>query len=151
MYQYNFLIQCFIKGRVIMEIKYKKIKDFQEKELQDLFLSVEWDSGNYPEKLKMAIKNSHRVYSAFDNGKLVGLINALSDGVMTVYFHYLLVRPEYQGQGIGKKLVELMLDEYGDFARKAVIAYDTEIEFYKKCGFEVGEDKSAMFVTYLKT
>ena len=32
-----------------MEIEYKKIKDFQEKELQDLFLSVEWDSGNYPE------------------------------------------------------------------------------------------------------
>ena len=49
-----------------MEIKYKKIKDFQEKELQDLFLSVKWDSGNYPDKLKKAIKNSHTVYSAWD-------------------------------------------------------------------------------------
>lgn len=134
-----------------MGIEYRDIKDFREKELQDLFLSVEWDSGNFPEKLKMAIKNSHRVYSAYDGDKLVGLINALSDGVMTVYFHYLLVRPEYQGQGIGKKLVDLMLEEYADFARKVVIAYDSEVEFYKKCGFEVGEDKSAMFVTYLKT
>lgn len=44
-----------------------------------------------------------------------------------------------------------MLEEYKDFARKAVIAYDSEVEFYKKCGFEVGEDKSPMFVTYLKT
>ncbi len=69
-----------------MEIIYKKIKDFSQKELQDLFLSVEWDSGNYPEKLKMAIKNSHRVYSAYDGDKLVGLINSLSDGVMTAYF-----------------------------------------------------------------
>ncbi len=134
-----------------MGIEYRDIKDFREKELQDLFLSVEWDSGNFPEKLKMAIKNSHRVYTAYDGDKLVGLINALSDGVMTVYFHYLLVRPEYQGQGIGKKLVDLMLEEYADFARKVVIAYDSEVEFYKKCGFEVGEDKSAMFVTYLKT
>nr|WP_243686765.1 hypothetical protein [Methanobacterium formicicum] len=35
-----------------MVIKYKNIKDFKEKELEDLFLSVEWDSGNYPDKLK---------------------------------------------------------------------------------------------------
>lgn len=134
-----------------MKIKYKNIKDFNEKELQELFLSVEWDSGNYPDKLKKAISNSHRVYSAWDNEKLVGLINSLSDGVMTVYFHYLLVMPEYQSLGIGKELVNLMLEEYKDFARKAVIAYDREVEFYKKCGFEVGEDKSPMFVTYLKT
>lgn len=134
-----------------MEIKYKKNKDFSEKELQELFLSVEWDSGNYPKKLKIALNNSHCVYAAYDGEKLVGLINALSDGIMTTYFHYLLVRPEYQDQGIGKKLVELMLDEYDDFARKAIIAYDSEVEFYKKCGFEVGKDKSPMFVTYLKT
>ena len=134
-----------------MVIKYKKIKDFHEKELQELFLSVKWDSGNYPDKLKKAIKNSHTVYSAWDNGKLVGLINSLSDGVMTVYFHYLLVSPEYQGIGIGKELVKLMLDEYQCFARKVVIAYDSEVEFYKRCGFEVGEDKNPMFVTYLKT
>lgn len=70
---------------------------------------------------------------------------------MTVYFHYLLVMPEYQGKGIGKELVKLMLEEYGDFARLVDIAYDREVEFYKKRGFEVGEDKSSMFITYLKT
>ena len=140
-----------------MVIKYKNIKDFKEKELEDLFLSVEWDSGNYPDKLKKAIRNSHGVYSAGaydeDHGQeiLVGLINSLSDGVMTVYFHYLLVRPEYQGEGIGKKLVELMLEEYQDMARIAVIAYDREVDFYEKCGFKLGEGKSPMFVTYLKT
>lgn len=85
-----------------MKIKYKKIKDFKEKELQDLFLSVEWDSGNYPDKLKKAIRNSHVVYSAWDNEKLIGLINSLSDGVMTVYFQYLLVNPEYQDVGLEK-------------------------------------------------
>ena len=140
-----------------MDIKYKQIKDFPEKELQELFLSVKWDSGNYPDKLKKAINNSHRVYSAWShdnkNGheKLVGLINSLSDGVMTVYFHYLLVMPEYQNIGIGKELVSLMLEEYKDYARIAIIAYDREVKFYEKCGFELGEDKSPMFVTYLRT
>lgn len=133
----------------IMVIKYKKIKDFKEKELKERFLSVEWDSGNYPKKLKKAIKNSHVLYSAWDNERLVGLVNSISEGVMAVYFHYLLVMHEYQVMGIGKELVKLMIDEYKDFARKIVIAY--EVEFYKKCGFKVGEDKSPMFITYLKT
>ncbi len=134
-----------------MEIDYKTIKEFDKEKLQELFLLVGWDSGNYPFKLKEAIKNSHRVYSAWDDEKLVGLINSLSDGVMTVYFHYLLIRPDYQGMGIGEILVKLILDEYQDFARKVVIAYDSEIEFYKKCGFEIGLDKSPLFITYLKT
>jgi GNAT superfamily N-acetyltransferase len=135
----------------IMKIEYKKIKEFDKNKLQGLFLSVKWDSGNYPDELKKAIFNSHRVYSAWKDDKLVGLINSLSDGVMTVYFHYLLVRPDYQGKGIGEKLVKLMLEEYQDFARKVVIAYDFEVEFYKKCGFEVGFDKSPLFITDLKT
>jgi ribosomal protein S18 acetylase RimI-like enzyme len=70
---------------------------------------------------------------------------------MTAYFHYLLVRAEYQGMSIGKELVQLMLQEYENFARKVVIVYNREVEFYKKCGFEVGKDKSPTFVTYLKT
>jgi len=76
-------------------------------------------------------------------------MNALSDGIMTAYFHYLLVRPEYQSQGIGERLVTTILSEYKDYARKVLIAYDQEIPFYQKCGFEVGKDKSPMFITYL--
>ena len=41
-----------------MNIVYKDIKDFTEKELEDLFLSVEWSSGHFPDKLIIAMKNS---------------------------------------------------------------------------------------------
>ena len=133
-----------------MEIVYIKTKDFNSEQLQSLFLSVEWSSGNYPDKLVVAMKNAHSVYSAWNGDKLVGLINCLSDGIMTAYFHYLLVRPEYQDKGIGKKLVELMLLEYQDYARKVLVAYDSEIGFYKKCGFDVGKG-TPMVITYLTT
>ena len=33
-----------------MKIEYKQIKDFNAADLQRLFLSVSWESGNYPEK-----------------------------------------------------------------------------------------------------
>lgn len=103
-------------------ITYKETKDFTENELKDLFLSVEWSSGNYPDKLVIAMKNSDNVITAWDGDKLIGLINALSDKIMTVYFHYILVNPKYHSKGIGKSLVDIMLEKYKDYARKAIIA-----------------------------
>lgn len=134
-----------------MKITYKTIKNFTTEQLQDLFLSVKWSSGNYPDKLQVAMENSHTVFSAWDGDRLVGLINCLSDGIMTAYFHYLLVRPEYQDKGIGKELINLMLNTYQDYARKVLIAYDKEVGFYEKCGFEKGEGTTPMFITYLTT
>lgn len=134
-----------------MPVRYSTQKDFDRHQLQNLFLSVEWSSGKYPDELVVAMRNSHQVVSAWDGEKLVGLMNALSDGIMTAYFHYLLVRPEYQDQGIGRQLVETMLQEYRDYARKVLIAYDAEVGFYEACGFEAGAGKTPMFVTCLTT
>ena len=134
-----------------MNITFSHTQDLDKGQLQDLFLSVKWSSGNYPDQLQLAMRNSHAVISAWDEDLLVGLINALSDSVMTVYFHYLLIRPEYQGKRIGRTLVAMMLDKYKDYARKAVIAYDSEIGFYRQCGFEVGTGKAPMFITILTT
>ena len=132
-------------------IKYKTTKKFSEKELQDLFLSVNWSSGNYPDKLVTAMKNSSSVFSAWDGDKLAGLINVLDDGIMTAYIHYLLVRPEYQHAGTGKRLVNMAAEHYKNYLRIVLIAYDKEIEFYKRCGFEVGKEKTPMFITSLWT
>ena len=83
-----------------------KSRTLTSKQLEDLFLSVEWSSGHYPDKLAVAMQNYETVFTAWDDDKLVGLISAMDDGIMTAYIHYLLVRPEYQGKGIGKQLLE---------------------------------------------
>lgn len=134
-----------------MNIHYTNLQEFTPEQLQSLFLSVKWSSGDYPDKLQTAMRNSDTVISAWYGDTLVGLINALSDGIMTAYIHYLLVMPEYQGHGIGKQLVLKILDHYKDYARKIIIAYNAEVSFYQKCGFEAGEGKTPMFVTYLTT
>jgi len=134
-----------------MEIAYKDKKDFNADDLKDLFLSVEWSSGHYPDKLVIAMKNSSTVFSAWDEDKLVGLINVLDDGIMTAYIHYLLINPEYQKIGIGKKLIELIKEKYKDYLRIVLIAYDKEAPFYKHLGFEAREDKVPMFITSLWT
>jgi hypothetical protein len=40
-----------------MEIEYKDIHEFSKEELKDLFLSVEWSSGHFPDKLVIVMRN----------------------------------------------------------------------------------------------
>ena len=134
-----------------MAVEYSDIRDFKTTDLEKLFLSVNWSSGSYPDRLVTAMKNSSLVYSAWDGDMLVGLINVLDDGIMTAYVHYLLVHPDYQGRGIGKKLVEFVKERYKDYLRIVVIAYDAEIDFYQNCGFSKGDNASPMFITSLWT
>lgn len=134
-----------------MPITYKDTHDFDKKDLQDLFLSVEWSSGHYPDKLALAMQNFKTVYTAWDNSKLIGLICAMDDGIMTAYIHYLLINPSYQGMGIGKQLVEKMKSKYKDYLRIVLVAYDDEIGFYEACGFKKPDNASPMFITSLWT
>lgn len=134
-----------------MSITYKDTHDLSTQELQRLFLSVEWSSGHYPDKLVVAMKNFKTVHTAWDNDKLVGLICAMDDGIMTAYIHYLLVDPDYQHSGIGKQLVEKMKEKYKDYLRIVIVAYNEEVGFYESCGFKKADDASPMFITSLWT
>ena len=98
-------------------IEYRGTHGFAKNELEHLFLSVNWSSGHFPDKLVVAMKNYETVFSAWDNDALVGLICAMDDGIMNAYVHYLLVNPAFQGQGIGRRLVDMVKDKYKGYLR----------------------------------
>ena len=54
-----------------------------------------------------------------------------------VYIHYLLVRPEYQIQGIGKRLLNMVKERYEKFLYLVVISEEKNAGFYEKSGFDV--------------
>ena len=87
-------------------LKFTEEKIFTQTQIQQLFLSVNWVSGNYPERLYKALMNSSTVLTAWDDNKLVGLIRVLDDTEMLAQIHYVLVHPDYQGQGIAGKMLE---------------------------------------------
>ena len=134
-----------------MEIEYKDIHDFGREELERLFLSVEWSSGHYPDKLVEAMKNYETVFSAWDGDRLVGMVCAMDDGIMTAYVHYLLVEPEYQQRGIGRKLMEMVKNAYSDYLRIVIVAYDEGVPFYERCGFSKSEHACPMYIAELWT
>ncbi|MBQ4096009.1 MAG: GNAT family N-acetyltransferase [Oscillospiraceae bacterium] len=132
-------------------VEFRNTHEFTKEELERLFLSVDWSSGHYPDKLVTAMKNFSTVVSAWDNDRLVGMICAMDDGVMTAYVHYLLVEPDYQGKAIGRRLVEMVKEKYKDYLRIVVVAYNQEMKFYENCGFEKSDTSSPMFITSLWT
>lgn len=122
-----------------MSITYTDKKEFSPSDLQQLFQSVNWLSANYPERLKKALDNCETVFTAWDNEQLVGLVNAIDDGELTAYVHYLCVNPDYQGQGIGKTLLDKIKEKYKDYLYIIVIAENEGlIKYYSKNGFQQG-------------
>ena len=77
-----------------MEIIYKRDHGYSAEDVKELFLSVDWFSGQYPERLKKALDNCETVITAWTSGKLIGLINVIDDGELNAYVHYLCVNPE---------------------------------------------------------
>lgn len=132
-------------------IKYYDKHDFTEKELESLFLSVDWSSGKFPDKLVIAMKNFKTVFSAYDNDKLIGMVCAMDDGIMNAYVHYLLVNPVYQNKGIGKELIKMVKEKYKDYLRIALIGYYKAEDFYKRMGFTKSDESYPFFITSLWT
>ena len=132
-------------------ITYRDSHEFTPTELERLFLSVEWSSGHFPDKLVAAMRGFKTVFSAYDGDTLVGMICVMDDGVMNAYVHYLLVDPAHQGAGVGRRLVEMVKEKYKDYLRIAVIGYDAELSFYENCGFVKSKDASPLFITSLWT
>lgn len=133
-----------------MNITYCDTKEFAPTDLEALYLSVGWASGQYPQRLATALRHSGSVFSAWDGDRLVGLVNALDDCEMTAYIHYLLVHPAYQRKGIGKQLLELIKEKYRDYLAIVLISYESETGFYQTCGFRSEEDKRPLFLSNMK-
>ena len=91
---------------------YTEEKKFTKEQVQELFLSINWVSGNYPERLYRALMNSSTVLTVWDGERLVGLIRVLDDTAMLAQIHYVIVHPDYQGKGIAGRMIEYIKEKY---------------------------------------
>ena len=118
-----------------MDIKISETRNIEIEEIIALYKANGWSAAEKPIELYNALLNSHSLITAWDGNKLIGLGNAISDGYLVVYYPHLLVHPNYQGKGIGKKIVDKMQEKYGDFHMQMLTADGKAIDFYQKAGF----------------
>jgi GNAT superfamily N-acetyltransferase len=125
-------------------INYKEDKNISVEQIKDLFSSVGWRIGDKPDKIIVALKNSETLITAWDESRLVGLVNAFSDVSIVVYVHYVLTHHDYQNQGIGRQMINRVLKNYQEYKHIVLISNNSKIIFFQKCGFHICEGATAM-------
>ena len=72
---------------------------------------IRWPNPPSSETHLRILRQAYRVVLAVDDqtNRVVGFVNAISDGVLSAYIPLLEVLPEYQMQGIGDELMKRVL------------------------------------------
>ena len=99
-----------------------------------------------PEVHRRAFAASHTTVFVFEASRLIGFGRAISDGEYQAAIYDVAVLPEYQGKGIGKRILQTILERLSNCN---LILYATPgMEgFYKKLGFRSMKTGMAIFTT----
>jgi ribosomal protein S18 acetylase RimI-like enzyme len=127
-------------------IEYSETRDLPLEGVVALYRANDWSSANKPGLLHKALLASHSLVTAWDGQKLVGLGNAITDGYLVVYYPHMLVLPDYQGRGIGARLMQMLMAHYEGFHQHMLVADGRAIGFYRKFGFERAGETEAMWI-----
>ncbi len=127
-------------------IQYSETRELPLESVLALYHANKWSSAEKPELLQKALLASHSLVTAWDGERLIGLGSAISDGWLVVYYSHLLVLPDYQGGGIGTRLMQMLMARYVGFHQQMVVAEGAATDFYRKCGFVRAGNTEAMWI-----
>ena len=99
-----------------------------------------------PEVLSISFGNSRFVIFAWDDaGKLVGAGRAMADGADCSYLCDIAVAPELQGTGLGRKIVDRLVELSAGHRKILLYAVPGKEPFYRKFGFRRMKTAMAIF------
>lgn len=110
-------------------------------EYKTIIDSVGWKKASN-RLLRISLENSVTVKYVL-NDKTVGMARLVTDGGYAGLIMDVIVMPEYQGMGIGTKMINRLLQrvndrlEPGEEVMLQLLAAPGKVDFYKKFGFKV--------------
>ena len=117
------------------------VDNISAEEYMELRRKVGWCE--FPlEEAQAGIDNAYMVKCVRNNAKAIGVVRLLWDGGYIAFLSDVIVDPEYQGQGIGRMLVETCSDRIkadakpGYKVKMCLMAAKGKEPFYKKFGFD---------------
>ena len=104
-----------------------------------------WGQGPTLEQTRLAMEHTLFRVSIFDGDTIVAMARMNGDMGLCYYIKDVVVRPEYQGKGIGRMLINELLKFINDHGVKGteifveLCAMTDKIPFYQKFGFDSNE------------
>ncbi|MGB3534960.1 MAG: GNAT family N-acetyltransferase [Microcoleaceae cyanobacterium] len=96
-----------------------------------------WARKRNPEDLEIAINNSNPIITVWDKDRLIGFARANSDGIYRATIWDVVIHPDYQGCGLGRKLVQTVLSHPLMCRVERVYLMTTyQQKFYERIGFQ---------------
>ena len=104
-----------------------------------LFQTTGWNDkyGLSSDESAQALRSSWYVLSAYADEQLVGFGRLVSDGVLHAMIYELIVLPEYQGRGVGGKILEKLVKKCQESGVRDIQLFCAagKRAFYEKRGF----------------
>ncbi|NJR60911.1 MAG: GNAT family N-acetyltransferase [Cyanobacteria bacterium CRU_2_1] len=128
-------IQFCIHDGTNQEISSREINLYQ---LQELFrVTAFWAHDRQPEDWSIALAHSKPIVSAWDGERLIGFARATSDGIYRATIWDVVIHPDYQGCGLGRKLVEtVLMHPHMNRVERVYLMTTHQQKFYERIGFE---------------
>ncbi len=121
-------------------IEIKLVRSWPTEEIVELYKVGGWWKERYePNGIPPLIKGSFAFAVAIEKstGKAIGMGRAISDGVSDAWIQDVVVLDEWRGKGIGKKIIEFLLDYCLEkkLTWIGLVAEPDTREFYTPLGF----------------
>lgn len=123
----------------LIQFRYQKVLDADQLgKLCALFRRAAfWAKDRTEQGMERAIAHSHPVVTAWDADRLIGFARATSDGVFRATIWDVVVHPDYQGAGLGRRLVETLIDHpHMNQVERTYLTTTYQQRFYERIGFE---------------
>jgi len=121
----------------------KDCKDVDWKTVSETLKIV--DMGYHePDTHKKAFEASYTTIFVYDTDRLIGFGRAISDGVYQAAVYDCAVNPEYQGKGIGKLIIQKIMQQVSN-CTVVIYASPGKEGFYQKYGFRKMKTGMALF------
>lgn len=98
-----------------------------------------------PEALATVFANSLFKCFVYADGKLVGAGRALADGSDCSYLCDIAIHPDFQGHGLGKQIVQRLVERSAGHKKIILYANPGKEGFYHKLGFRKMKTAMAIF------
>lgn len=115
-------------------------------QLAELFDITWWAKDRPPDQVRHALQHSHPILTAWEGDRMVGFTRVISDRTYRASIWDVIVRPGHQGRGIGRALVQAVLD-HPDLKTVTVFLLLTtdRHSFYERLGFKTDREQSMIY------